>query len=98
MDEDAAFRGPAQEATFLDYLNEVEHACERIARLGPALDQAIETAPEAMRALIGLQALRGVSSLSAATIVAEVGPPLAFPLPETDDGLQRYGVERELHR
>jgi transposase len=77
------FEHGAQEATFLDYLHEVEHASERIARLERALDQAIETAPEAMRALIdGLQALRGVSSLSAATIVAEVGPPSRFPRPK----------------
>jgi len=77
------FEHAAQEATFLDYLHEVEHATERIARLERALDQAIETAPCAMRALIdGLQALRGVSSLSAATIVAEVGPPSRFARPK----------------
>lgn len=77
------FDNGAQEATFLDYLHEVEHASERIARLERALDQAIEAAPESMRALIdGLQALRGVSRLSAATIVAEVGPPSRFVRPK----------------
>lgn len=77
------FEHPAQEATFLDYFHELEHASERIVRLERALDQAIETAPSAMRALIdGLQALRGVSSLTAATIVAEVGPPSRFARPK----------------
>jgi transposase len=76
------FEELAQEAAFLDYLHEVEHASERIARLERALDQAIERAPGAMRALIdGLQALRGVSRLSAATIVAEVGLPSRFARP-----------------
>lgn len=77
------FEHPAQEATFLDYLHELEHASERIERLERALNQAIETAPGAMRALIdGLQALRGVASLTAATIVAEVGPPSRFARPK----------------
>lgn len=77
------FEDPAQEAAFLDYLHEVEHASGRIARLERALDQAIERAPSMMRALIdGLQALRGVSSLSAATIVAEAGPPSRFARPK----------------
>ena len=77
------FEDAAQEAAFVDYLHEVEHASERIARLERALDQAIERAPIVMRALIdGLQALRGVSSLSAATIVAEAGPPSRFARPK----------------
>lgn len=77
------FEQPAQEATFLDYLHELEHAAERTERLDRALDRAIEMTPRTMRALIdGLQALRGVSSLSAATIVAEVGPPSRFARPK----------------
>jgi transposase len=77
------FEHAAQEATFLDYLHELEHASERIARLERALERAIETAPGEMRALIdGVQALRGVSSLTAATIVAEVGPPSRFARPK----------------
>jgi len=68
------FEHAAQEATFLDYLHEVEHAAERVSRLDTSLDQAISDAPDAMRALVaGLQALRGIKQLSAATIVAEVG-------------------------
>ena len=77
------FEHAAQEATFLDYLHEVEHAAERVVRLEHAIDQAIEAAPQEMRALIaGLQALRGVKKVSAATIVAEVGPLSRFARPK----------------
>ncbi len=41
------FEQPAQEATLVDYLHEVEHVAERIARLEQAIDEAVETAPEA---------------------------------------------------
>lgn len=61
-------------ATLLDYVSEVDHARERIERLERAIDQAIEAAPTAIRAVIdGLQALRGIARISAATVVAEVG-------------------------
>ncbi len=77
------FEHPAQEATFLDYLHEVEHAAERVVRLEHAIDQAIEAAPPEMRAVVaGLQALRGIKKVSAATIVAEVGPLSRFARPK----------------
>jgi transposase len=77
------FEHAAQEAAFLDYLHEVEHAAERVARLEGAIDRAIEAAPTEMRAVIaGLQALRGIKSVSAATIVAEVGPLSRFARPK----------------
>jgi hypothetical protein len=64
---------PAQEATLLDYLHEVEHMAERIERLERAIDEAVQTAPAPMRAVIdALQALRGIALVSAVTIVAEV--------------------------
>ena len=76
------FEQPAQEATRLDYLTEVDHAAERIARLERAVDDAVTRAPASMRHLIdGLQALRGIARVSAATIVAEVGPPSRFDHP-----------------
>ena len=54
----------AQEATLLDYLNEVEHAELRIARLDLAIEEAVKLAPAKMRAVIeALQALRGVARL-----------------------------------
>jgi transposase len=68
------FEQPAQEATLLDYLHEVEHMVTRLERLERAIDDAIVGAPPRMRAVIdALQALRGIAKMSAVTIVAEVG-------------------------
>jgi len=68
------FEQPAQDATRLDYLTEVDHARDRIARLERAIDAAVETVPAPMRAVIeALQALRGIATVAAVTIVAEVG-------------------------
>jgi transposase len=76
------FEQPAQEATLLDYLHEVEHAAERIQRLEKSIDQAIETVPEKMRAVIqGLQSLRGIAKVSAVSIVAELGEISRFAKP-----------------
>jgi len=64
----------AQRATLEDYLAEVDHQAQRIARLETAIDEAIEGAPATMRAVVSaLQALRGVGKMTAITIVAEVG-------------------------
>jgi transposase len=72
--EQVRFEQPAQEATLLDYLHEVEHAAERIQRLEKSIDQAIQNVPEKMRAVIqGLQSLRGIAKVSAVSIVAELG-------------------------
>jgi transposase len=68
------FEQAAQEATLLDYLHEVDHGAERIARLERAIDEAVQATPKPMRAVIeALQALRGIARVSAVTIVAEVG-------------------------
>ena len=68
------FEQPAQEATRLDYLHEVDHVADRLERLERAIDDAVKTAPARMRAVIeGLQALRGIALVSAVTIVVEVG-------------------------
>jgi transposase len=76
------FEHAAQEATLLDYLHEVEHMADRIARLERAIDDAVKTAPERMRAVIeALQALRGIALVSAVTIVAEVGELSRFATP-----------------
>lgn len=77
------FEHAAQEATYLDYLHEVQHAAERVARLERAIDEAIVGLPQTMQAMIaGLQALRGIKKVSAATVVAEVGPLSRFPRPK----------------
>lgn len=76
------FEQEAQEATLLDYLHEVEHVAERIARLERAIDAAVKTVPESMREVIdALQALRGIALVSAVTIVAEVGELSRFATP-----------------
>lgn len=76
------FEQPAQQAAFLDYVNEVDHAAERLKRLETALDAAVEAAPPRMRAVIeGLQALRGIAKLTAVTVVAEVGSLSRFEHP-----------------
>jgi transposase len=68
------FPFPAQDLTFQDYLHEVDHAGDRVRRLDGALDHAIATADPAQRALVAaLQALRGVSQVTALTVVAELG-------------------------
>jgi transposase len=79
------FEHAAQEATLLDYLHEVEHAAERIVRLERAIDAAVESVPESLRAVIaGLQCLRGVAKVSAVTLVSELGQ------------LSRFGHARQL--
>jgi len=76
------FEHAAREATLLDYLYEVEHVAERIARLERAIDDAVKTAPARMRVVIeALQALRGIALVSAVTIVAEVGELSRFVTP-----------------
>jgi transposase len=76
------FAHAAQEATLLDYLHEVEHMADRIERLEGAIDEAVKTAPERMRAVIeALQSLRGIALVSAVTIVAEVGELSRFTTP-----------------
>jgi transposase len=68
------FEQRALEETLTDYTTEVDRQRERIARLDLALDEAIAKVPTSMRAVIdALQGLRGISKLTAATIVAEVG-------------------------
>jgi transposase len=68
------FEQPALEATLADYLEEVEHVAARIVKLEKAIDEAVQHAPAAIRAVIeALQALRGVAQTTAATIVSEVG-------------------------
>jgi transposase len=63
----------AQAATRQDYLHEVEHMRERVARLEQAITEAVKLASPALQQVINdLQALRGIGDLSAVTI-AELG-------------------------
>jgi transposase len=71
-----------QQVTLTDYATEIEHARERVLRLEQAIDAAVETAPSSMRTVIeALQSMRGVSQLTAVTIVAEVGELSRFENP-----------------
>jgi transposase len=76
------FEQPAQEATLLDYMNEVDRLHDRIARLEKAIDEALDAAPEVVREVVAaLQALRGIKRITAATLAAEVGNFSRFPKP-----------------
>jgi transposase len=76
------FEHQAQEAALLDYLHEVEHAADRIARLEGAIHEALTVAPPQQRAVVeALQSLRGIALISAVTIVAEVGVLSRFQKP-----------------
>jgi len=80
--ETVRFPYAAQEATGVDYLHEVHHAAERVARFDQAIDAAVATAPPAMRAVMdALQALRGIAQVAAVTIVAELGQVSRFTRP-----------------
>ena len=74
IEREVHFLQPAQEATLLDYFQEVEHMAARMARLDLAIEEAVKLTPPKMRAVIeALQALRGIAQISAVTIVAELG-------------------------
>jgi transposase len=77
-----SFEHSAQQATLTDYLYEVEHAGERLARLEKAIETVVPATPERTRELIAaLQALRGVAHITAITMVAELGTFLRFAHP-----------------
>jgi transposase len=76
------FEQPAQQATLIDYLHEVEHMACRIEQLEQAIDSAIDTVPTKMRAVVdALQALRGIARISAVSVVAELGEISRFAHP-----------------
>jgi transposase len=67
------FTQMAQEATRIDYLHEVEHMRERVARLEQAITEAVKLASPALQQVINdLQALRSIADISAVTM-AELG-------------------------
>jgi transposase len=68
------FEQPAQQATLLDYLHEVDHMAARVKRLEQAITEVVKRAPPQVQEVVrGLQALRGIAEISAVTIVAELG-------------------------
>ena len=67
-----SFAEPALQATFLDYVHEVEHAADRIQRLEKAIDDARAAAPAEIQEVVrALQALRGVGKIGAVTVAAD---------------------------
>ena len=74
INREVHFLQPAQDATLVDYVQEVEHMAARVARLDLAIEEAVKSTTPKMRAVIeALQALRGIAQVSAVTIVAELG-------------------------
>lgn len=68
------FEQLALQATFLDYVHEVEHAADRLQRLEKAIDEALAGAPAIIQEVVqALQALRGIAKIAAVSIVSEVG-------------------------
>jgi uncharacterized protein (DUF885 family) len=60
----------SHQEVFVDHLNEVKRAKERIERLEQAIDAGIVRAPKHLQQLIAaLQSLRGVAKIGAATLV-----------------------------
>jgi transposase len=87
--ETVRFEYAAQDVTLLDYRTEVERGRDRLKRLEKAIDEAVQTAPAQMKAVIeALQALRGVARLTATTLVTEVGNFSRFAKPKL---LMGYG-------
>jgi transposase len=74
------FAYPAQQRVLEDYLKAVEDLAERVSRLTEALEELV---PETTLAPLvqALQAFRGISLVSAATIAAEVGDLRRFATP-----------------
>ena len=63
-----------QNTTVLELILEVDHQEQRVSRLDGAIDRAVQTAPEQVRAIVtALQALRGVAQETAATLATELG-------------------------
>lgn len=77
-----SFEQPAQQSTLEDYLHELEHQGQRMARLERSIDSAVQSVPPKMGAVIAaLQSLRGVAKISAVTLVAELGEIARFSHP-----------------
>lgn len=63
-----------QNTTLVELVLEVDHQEQRVARLDGAIDRAVESAPEQLRAIVAaLQALRGVARETAVTLATELG-------------------------
>jgi transposase len=76
------FQEPALEATLVHYMEEVDHAAERISKLDQAIDEAVQqSSPETRAVIEALQSLRGIAQTTAATVVSELGSLTRFESP-----------------
>lgn len=65
---------PEQNTTLVELILEVDHQSQRVARHDGAIDRAVASAPEHLRAIVAaLQALRGVAHETAVTVALEFG-------------------------
>lgn len=63
-----------QNTTLLELILEVDHQEQRVLRLDGAIDRAVQSAPEQLRAIVAaLQSLRGVAQETAVTVATEFG-------------------------
>jgi len=63
-----------QNTTLVELVLEVDHQGQRIERFDGAIDRAVASAPEQLRAIVdALQALRGVATVTAVTLATEFG-------------------------
>ena len=77
----------AQEATRQDYLHEVEHMRERVARLEQAIMEAVKLASPGLQQVINdLQALRGIADISAVDHCCRIGPGIPLRQCSATDG------------
>jgi transposase len=74
------FESEAQRAVLEDYWNEVVHAGERVLHLTSLVESCAQM-PAFAKLYHALQALRGISTVIAATLVAELGSFLRFATP-----------------
>jgi transposase len=63
-----------QNTTLLELILEVDHQEQRVSRLDGAIDRAVQSAPEQLRAIVAaLQSLRGIAQETAVTVATEFG-------------------------
>jgi len=73
------FDDPVRDEVRRQHINELRHSVERVKMLDGAIDEAMLRAPVVLRALVvGLQALRGVSTRIAVALVCELGTLMRF--------------------
>ncbi len=77
------FAHAAQQSAFEDLLHEIEHQVGRVKSLEQKISMAADKLEGAYRSVyLGLQGMRGIAKITAATIVTEVGDMARFSSPK----------------